>query len=219
MIWHTGNRVHVSVLLLIVVVLILPGMPAAQAPVPALEEIVAKLTDTNGSLLSFEVEQLIDVHVLVFRYRLFSTVYAARPARYRVVVHNPPWFLRSLGNVFVRAGRPEDVIKNYQPTTIAWTTERGQRKLYLSLTKRREEVNPRRVEAVVDTERWVVEKATLRYDWGDVLAEYQYGVFEGYLLPAAINLRVSNYSVRAALTYRHYRLNISIPDELFEPRN
>lgn len=206
-------------LILAAFLLVMQGIPAAQQPAPTFEEIVTNLTATNDSLLSFQVEQLIDVRILFFRYRLVSTVYAARPARYRVVVHNPPWFLRSLGNVFVHVGRPEDVLKSFAPKAIAWTGANGQRRISLSLTRRREEVIPPEVEAVVDPERWVVEKMILHYDWGSVLADYQYGIVEGYVLPVAINFRVSNYLIRATITYRNYQLNVPISDETFESRN
>ncbi len=184
--------------------------------VPTLEDTVHRLTHVNVSLQTFQVEQDVDVRWLLFRFRLLSTVYAARPAKYKVIVHNPPWFLRRFGTVFTQAGRPEDVLTNYMARKTAWRDEGGRRLLYLDLAKLHAGVNPPSLEALVDPSRWLVERLTLHYEWGDVVADYHYQLLGGFLLPSAISVHTPNYPIACTLTYRDYRLNVTFPDAIFE---
>ncbi len=63
---------------------------SAQQPVPSFEQVVERMTAVNASLDTFRVEQEVEARVLLIRYVLSTTVFAARPARYHVIVHNPP---------------------------------------------------------------------------------------------------------------------------------
>ncbi len=203
---------------IVAMVLGLAAAPAAEPSLPAFEDVVQNLTNVNASLKTFQVEQMVELRILFIRYRLFATVYAARPARYRVVVHDPPWFLRRFGSVFAQAGNPDDVLRHYVPRRVEWREETGRRLLYLILEKQFSEVNPPSVEALVDPERWLVEKLVLHYEWGDVLAEYRYEVVADYLLPAVITIRVPRYLAEAVVFHRNYQLNVPIPDSFFENR-
>ena len=190
------------------------GLNAQQA-VPSFEEIVKNLASVNASLDSFQVEQVIEARFLFFRFRFLSTVYAARPARYRVVVHNPPWLLRRFGNVFAQAGSPQDLLTYYAPRVVAWKEDAGRRFLYLDLEKQLPVVNPPGVEAFIDPERWLIEKMVLHYEWGDVITDYQYCLTSDFFLPTVINVRISNYPIEVRLTYQNYQLNVPIPDSVF----
>jgi len=187
----------------------------AQQAVPSLEQVVERMTAVNASLDTFRVEQDVEVRVLFFRYVLSTTVYAARPARYHVVVHNPPWFLSSLGNEFGMVARPEDVLVSYSPRTAAWREEDGRSWLYLSLKGAHEGVNPARVEALIDPARWLIWKTIFHYAWGDLLTEYSYGLFGGFYLPDVLFVRVPSYMLSATIRHHDYQLNIPIPDETF----
>jgi len=197
------------------IVLTLAARLGAQQELPTFEEVVRNLTNANASLLSFRVEQAIDARAWFLRYRVLTTAYAARPARYRVVVHNLPWFMRSLGNVFAHAGRPEDVLAQYVPRVVAWKEEGGRRGLYLDLLGQRSEVNPPRAEVFVDSERWLVERVVLHYDWGEVFAESSYESISGFLLPVTVNVRIPAFYIRAVLTYQDYQLNVPVEDSMF----
>ncbi len=210
-----GGRGRGSALLTALVMVL--GAPLQDVQkVPTLEDTVHRLTHVNVSLQTFQVEQDVDVRWLLFRFRLLSTVYAARPAKYKVIVHNPPWFLRRFGTVFVQAARPEDVLANYVARKAGWRDEGGRRFLYLDLAKLHAGVNPPSLEALVDPSRWLVERLTLHYDWGDVVAEYRYQLLGGFLLPSAISVHTPNYPIACTLTYRDYRLNVTLPDAIFE---
>jgi len=187
----------------------------AQPPVPSLEQVVARMTAVNASLDTFRVEQEIDARVLFIRYVLTTTVYAARPARYHVIVHNPPWFLRSLGNEFGMVSRPEEVLVTYAPRAAAWKEEDGRAWLYLALEGTREGVNPARVEALIDPALWLVGKTTFHYAWGDLLTTYTYRQVERFYLPDVLAVRVPGYMLAATVRHYDYRLNIPIPDEVF----
>lgn len=203
---------------IVATILGLTALFAAEPSLPTFEDVVQNLTNVNASLKSFQVEQIVELRILFLRYRLLATVYAARPARYRVVVHDPPWFLRRFGSVFAQAGNPEDVLRHYVPRRVEWREAAGRRLLYLSLERRFTEVNPPSVEAFVDPERWLAEKLVLHYEWGDVLAEYRYEVVADYLLPAVVTIRLPRYLAEAVVFHRNYRLNVPIQDSLFEDR-
>lgn len=187
----------------------------AAEPVPLFEEIISNLKAVNGGLQTFEVEQIIDARVWFLRYRLLSTVYAARPARYRIVLHDAPWFLRPLGTVFAHVGSPEDLLTLYAPRAIDWRYEDGRRLLWLDLVKRQPSANPPAGEVFVDPERWLVQRMVLRYEWGDVFAEYTYGQVGAFWLPVTIRLRVPRYAIDAVATYQNYRLNVPLDDGVF----
>jgi len=191
---------------------------AAGQGAPAFEEVIASLAAVNAGLRSFQVEQIIDARIWFFSFRLLTTVYAARPARYRVVVHNPPWFLQPVGTVFTHLGRPEDLLVQYLPREIRWVEENGRRLLYLDLVRRLPEVNPPRAEGFVDPDRWLVVGMVLHYEWGDVYAEYTYDLVGGFLLPTVVTVRIPAYRITATARYRNYLLNVPIPDSMFADR-
>lgn len=191
---------------------------SADSPTPPFEEIVSRLIGVNESLYSFKVEQIIDVRILFLRYRVLSTVYAARPARYRVEMHNMPWLLRPLGSVFSFVGRPEDVLQLYVPTRIEWQERDGSRYLHLDLVKQQDRVNPPRAEALIDPRRWLFEQMVLHYDWGTVYAHYRFETVAGYYLPSTVRVQVPSYRVSAVVTYERYQLNVPLAEELFNSK-
>lgn len=201
-----------------IVLLVFAVAVRAQQPVPAFEDVVARLIGVNESLHSFKVEQDIEVRVWFLRYRIRSTVYAARPARYRVEIHNMPWFLRSVGSAFSFVGRPEDVLTLYAPQRVEWRAEESGRRLYLDLLRREARVNPPRAEAFIDPERWLFDRMALHYEWGTIDADYAFGVIDGFLLPLTITMRVPAYRVTARISYRNYQLNVPLPDSVFSTR-
>lgn len=213
-----GNFSRIVASVLLTVLLFALGVPPAstQRFVPSFEDIVSNLSSVNSSLQSFQVEQVIEARFLFFRITLNSTVYAVRPARYRVIVHNPPWFLGSLGSVFTHVGSPQDVLVLYIPSEISWRPNGGREVLYVHAVKRRPDVNPPSAEGYIDPDRWLFERLIGHYDWGDVDAEYNYGFVEGYLLPSIIRVRVPKYFIEATLTYKNYQVNVPIADSLFD---
>lgn len=212
--WH--QTIVRAAAVVVATVLCVGAALTAGPSLPTFEEVVKNLTNVNASLQAFQVEQIVELRILFLRYRLFTTVYAARPARYRVVVHDPPWFLRQFGTVFAQVGKPEDVLLQFVPRRVEWREEGGRRLLYLNVDRRFSEANPPSVEVFVDPDRWLVEKMVLHYEWGDVLSEYRYGLVAAYLLPSVISVRVPGYLAEAVLLYRNYQLNVPLPDSLFE---
>jgi hypothetical protein len=186
-----------------------------QLPVPSFEEVVQKLADVNASLETFRVEQEIVASVLVFRFVFSASVFASRPARYHVIVHDAPWPFSSLGKEFGQAARPEDVLSQYTPRTIGWKDEGGRQWLYLSLEGRHAEVNPPRVEAFVDPSRWLVSKTEFHYAWGDLLAEYRYALYDRYYLPGELLVRAPSFFLSATIRHHDYQFNVAIPEEMF----
>ncbi len=190
----------------------------AEQQAPSFEDIVQKLTLVNGALRTFQADQDVDVRWLIFRFRLTSTVYAARPAKYKLVLHNPPWILRQFGTAYVQVARPEDVLVQYGARTIAWKDESGRRLLYLELARAHPGVNPPTLEAFIDPTRWLVERLNLHFAWGTVIAEYEYGLIREFVLPSRIRLHTSSYPFAAAMTFRDFQLNVPIPDAVFDSK-
>jgi len=182
---------------------------------PSFEEIIYNLKATNTGLDSFEAEQVIEVRLWLLRFRVLTTVYAARPGRYRIVVREAPRFLRPLGSVFQHLGAPDDLLTLYTPEVIAYTDDGERRLLRVAVVTGHRPANPPAGEMVVDPVRWLVEQLRLRYDWGDVFAEYEYGQVEGYWLPLRVPVRVPRYGIEAVAAFRNYRLNVPIPDAVF----
>ncbi len=192
-----------SLLIAALVTVLSSGAPRA-AGQPAFPEVLERLNQVNPGLVTFIVDQTAQVRLLgLFRWELRATVYAARPARYKVVVHNMPAALRGLGNVF---------LADYRATAVR---RDGGSHLVVEVAGTRPEVNPPAGVAVIDEGRWTVEELRLRYSWGEVLARYQHTVIEGYLLPAAARVWVSGIPAQADLTYSNYRLNVPLPPGTF----
>ncbi len=190
----------------------LAGAPRA-AGQPAFPEILERLNQVNPGLLTFIVDQEAQVRLLGFlRWELRATVFAARPARYRVVVHNMPALLRGLGNVFAGVSSAEQLLADYRATSVR---RDGGARLVVEVAGARPEVNPPAGVAVIDGERWTVEELRLRYNWGEVHARYSYALFEGYLLPQAARVVVFGIPAQADLTYSNYRLNVPLPPGTF----
>jgi len=182
---------------------------------PSFEEIISNLKATNTGLESFEAEQVIEVRLFLLRFRVLTTVYAARPGRYRIVVREAPRFLRPLGTVFQHLGSPDDLLSLYTPEAIAFAEDGGRRLLRVAVVAGARRANPPAGEMVVDPARWLVERLRLRYEWGEVVAEYAYGQLEGYWLPLRVPVRIPRYGIEAVATFRNYRLNVPIPDAVF----
>src|SRR5207245_3380509 len=82
-------------------------------------QIVEHLTSVNPSLRTVTVEQTAIVHWMgIFHFLLRTTVYAARPALYKVVVHEAPALLRPLGDTFYLVSSPEQVLADYRGSSI-----------------------------------------------------------------------------------------------------
>jgi len=188
------------------------GAPRA-AGQPAFPEVLERLNQVNPGLVTFIVDQAAQVRLLgLFRWELRATVYAARPARYKVVVHNMPALLRGLGNVFAGVSSAEQLLADYRATAVR---RDGGAHLVVEVAGARPQVNPPAGVAVIDEGRWTVEELCLRYSWGEVCARYRYTVIEGYLLPAAARVLVSGIPAQADLTYSNYRLNAPLPPGTF----
>jgi len=187
----------------------------SQLPVPSFEEVVQRLAAVNASLETFRVEQEVVASILMFRFVFRASVYASRPARYHVIVHDAPWPFSSLGKEFGQAARPEDVLSAYTPRTIGWRDENGRQWLYLSLEGRHADVNPPRVEVLVDPSEWLVSKTQFHYVWGDLLAEYRYALYGGYYLPDVLFVRAPSFFLSARIRHYDYQFNVPIPDEVF----
>jgi hypothetical protein len=188
---------------------------SAQLPVPSFEEVVQRLSTVNASLQTFRVEQEVVASILMFRFVFNASVVASRPARYHVTVHDAPWPFSSLGKEFGQAARPEDVLSQYNARTIGWKDEDGRHWLYLSLEGQHADVNPPRVEALIDPSRWLVGKTEFHYAWGDLLAEYRYALYERYYLPEVLFIRAPSFFLSATIRHHDYQFNIAIPEGEF----
>lgn len=179
----------------------------------SLESVVDRVKGVNPTLRTFVVEQQVDVHVLyVFRWRIRTTLYAARPASYKIVVHNPPAVLARLGSVFSDISSPEKVLADYRATSIRPS---GANKLILDLTAGRPGINPPSGTVIIETNRWLVEELVGHYDWGDVRAGYRYGQVGEFLLPISAEVTVPGFAIRARIIYSDYRLGVPLPPEFF----
>jgi hypothetical protein len=203
---------------LVVVVILATSLTvaiSAQPAAPTFDEVVQGLAAVNPSLKTYRVEQEIVASVLMFRFVFSASVFASRPARYHVIVRDAPWPFSSLGNEFGQAASPEDVLAQYVPRSIGWRDEDGRQWLYLSLEGRHADVNPPRVEALVDPSRWLVGKTEFHYAWGDLLAEYRYASYEGFYLPDVLIVRAPSFFLSAIIKHHDYQLNVVIPEEVF----
>jgi hypothetical protein len=187
----------------------------AHQTAPSFDEVVQNLAAVNSSLNTFRVEQEIIASVFMFHFVFGASVFASRPARYHVIVHDAPWPFSSLGNEFGRAARPEDVLSLYIPRTIGWRDEDGRQWLYLSLEGRQADVNPPRVEAFVDQSKWLVGKTEFHYAWGDLITEYHYARYESFYLPEVLLVRAPSLFLSAVIKHHDYQLNVVIPEEVF----
>lgn len=179
---------------------------------PSFEEVIDRLKSANPTLQTFVVDQEIEIRVLaIFRWRIRTTVYAARPASYKVVVHNLPPLLSRLGTVFSSISSPEEVLSLYRAESIRMDGDR----LVVEMARVHRVVNPPGVRLVVDPRVWLIEEIYGRYEWGEVRARYRYGAVGGYALPVNARVSVPRFALSAFLLYTNYRLNVPIPPGTF----
>jgi len=161
------------------------ALPAGGADTqPEFGQIVEHLTSVNPSLRTVTVEQTAIVHWMgIFHFLLRTTVYATRPALYKVIVHEAPAIVRPLGDTFYLISSPEQVLADYRASSIR---QRADGSLVIELTAARPNVNPPSGIVVIDAKRWLVQEIVLNYQWGKLTAQYRYAEIEGFLLPDAV---------------------------------
>ena len=207
-------RIALSCLVAAVVVALCLAVPSGgEEPLPTFEQIVEQLNSVNPTLKTLVVDQTAIVHWMgIFHFLLRTTVYAARPALYKVVVHEAPAILRPLGDTFYLVSSPEQVLADYRATSIRQGAENT---LVLELAAGRPSVNPPSGTAVIDAARWLMQEVNLNYQWGRLKVHYNYAKVEGSLLPDTISIVLVRFPVTAELTYTNYRLNTPIDPSVF----
>src|SRR3989441_1857340 len=190
------------------------ALPAGSAGIkPTFEQIVEHLSSVNPSLRTLTVEQTAVVHWMgIFHFLLRTTVYAARPALYKVIVHEAPALLRPLGDTFYMISSPEQVLADYRATSIRQDAEDT---LVVELVATRSSVNPPSGTALIDGKRWIMQEVILNYQWGKLKARYHYAEVEGFLLPDSVSVSFPRFPLSAELTYMNYQLNSPIDRTVF----
>src|SRR3989449_4963067 len=190
------------------------ALPAGSAGIkPTFEQIVEHLSSVNSSLRTLTVEQTAIVHWMgIFHFLLRTTVYATRPALYKVIVHEAPAIVRPLGDTFYLISSPEQVLADYRASSIR---QRADGSLVIELTAARPNVNPPSGIVVIDAKRWLVQEIVLNYQWGKLTAQYRYAEIEGFLLPDAVAVSLARFPLSAELTYTDYKLNAPIDPAVF----
>lgn len=190
------------------------GAPAAGAePLPTFDQIVERLNSVNPTLKTLIVEQDAVVRWLgLFRFLVRTTVYASRPANYKVVVHEAPAILRPLGNTFHMISSPEQALADYRAASIRPGSDNT---LLVELAASRPSVNPPSGTVVINSARWLLQETILRYEWGELQTRYHYEEIDGYLLPTTVDVSIPGYALHADLTYTNYQLNIALPPDIF----
>ena len=200
-------------MLAVVVALCLAARARSADGPPTLEQIVDRLKSVNPSLQTLIVDQNALVHWMgIFHFLLRTTVYAARPALYRVIVHEAPSILRPLGDTFYMISSPEQVLADYRATSIHQDAEDT---LVIELMATRSSVNPPSGTVLIDAKRWLMQEVILNYQWGKLKARYHYAEVEGFLLPDSISVSFPRFPLSAELTYTNYQLNAPIDPVVF----
>ena len=185
----------------------------SEQPQPTFEQVVEQLNSINPALKTLIVEQTAVVHWMgIFHFLLRTTVYAARPALYKVIVHEAPALLRPLGDTFYMISSPEQVLADYRATSIRQDAEDT---LVVELVATRSSVNPPSGTALIDGKRWIMQEVILNYQWGKLKARYHYAEVEGFLLPDSVSVSFPRFPLSAELTYTNYRLNAPIDPAVF----
>lgn len=181
---------------------------------PTLQEITERLKGVNPTLRTFIVDQTIDARVLrIFHWRLNATLYASRPASYKVIIHNPPPLIGRFADVVSNVASPEQVMANYRATAIRPAPTN---RLIVDLAGITPSVNPPEAIVTIDATRWLAEELLLKYAWGDVRVVYHYQPVDGYLLPVTASIDIPSFAIAADVLFSGYRLNVPIPRGIFD---
>ena|SRR2546425_668393 len=207
-------RIGLSCLAALVIATLCLAVPGGgEEPQPTFEQVVERLNLVNPALKTLIVEQTAVVHWMgIFHFLLRTTVYAARPALYKVIVHEAPAILKPLGDTFYMISSPEQVLADYRAASIRPGTDDT---LIVGLVATKSSVNPPGGTVMIDTRRWLVQEITLNYQWGQFKAQYHYDDVEGFLLPGTISVSLPRFPLSAELTYTNYRLNAPIDPAVF----
>jgi hypothetical protein len=206
-------RSRILTLIFVVVAAAFAGVHRVAAQ-PSLTEIADRMKSVNPTLRTFIVDQVADTRVLaIFRWRLNTTMYASRPASYKVIIHNPPPLIGRFFDVISDVSSPEQVLANYRGAAIR---PGPNNRLILDLVGVSSSVNPPAIVATIDAAHWVAEDLLLKYSWGDVRVTYHYEMVSGYLLPVTMRVDIPRYTIAADVTFTNYRLNVPIPPGTFD---
>lgn len=181
---------------------------------PTLVDVLDRLKAVNPTLRTFIVDQVVDARVLrIFHWRLNTTMYASRPASYKVIIHNPPPLIGRFFDAVRDVSSPEQVLGSYRATTIR---PAANNRLIVDIVGKTPEVNPPAAVVTVDASRWLAEDMLLKYAWGDVRVVYHYETIEGYLLPATARVEIPRYAITGDVVFTGYRLNVPIPPGILD---
>lgn len=206
-------RNRIITLIFMIVAATAAGVHRAAAQ-PTLVDVLDRLKAVNPTLRTFIVDQVVDARVLgIFHWRMHATMYASRPASYKVIIHNPPPLIGRFADVVADVSSPEEVLSNYRAAAIRPAPSN---RLIVDLVGSSPAVNPPAVVATIDAGRWLVEDLLLKYTWGEVRVAYRYDVISGYLLPVTARFEIPRYAIAADVTFTGYRLNVPIPPGILD---
>lgn len=101
-------------------------------------------------------------------------MHVSRPASDKVVVHDPPALLRSLGTVFSDISSPEKLLTDYRLKALRALP--GDQ-IDLEMAGVWPSVNPGAVRTTIDTWQWLVKEHAGTSDWGEVRILYWYETY------------------------------------------
>ncbi len=206
-------RLRLLTLVLMVLTAVAAGVHRAAAQ-PSFAEITDRLKAVNPALRTFIVDQVVDARVWgIFRWRLNTTMYASRPASYKVIVHNPPPLIGRFADVVSDVSSPEQVLADYRATAVRAAPNN---RLVVDLAGTSPSVNPPVAILTVDASRWVAEEVLLKYAWGDVRVTWHYQPVEAYLLPTSARIDIPRFAIGADVLFVNYRLNVPLPAGIFD---
>ncbi len=199
------------------------GRASAQtelAPELTAAEIIAKITDQNPSMQSYEARVAVDFRLKSFPYfaqHLDGSTYFKRPDNFEVVFDRVPSYAKGFEKMYSDIGDPTNWHKRFEIVRAGEHTIDGHRDIVLRLTLIQRGMIDHE-DVLVDPVKWHIDEMRWFYYNGGFISMTQEFRQEGEFMVLAAQhatIRIPHVSAAAEAAYRDYHTNVAIDDAVF----
>jgi anti-anti-sigma regulatory factor len=190
------------------------------APDPAAAAILARLTERNPDLQTYEANVHVDVAMLSFPFlhpQIAGKTYFRRPDNYEVVFARLPWYAKGLEHLYADIGDPSTWDKKFVITADGERKVGGRREAALRMVERVRGMIDHE-EVYVDELSWTIDELRYHYYNGGVISMRQgFSLVDGFAMVTSQTATITIPRLRAVATalYSDFHTNVAIDGSVF----
>jgi anti-anti-sigma regulatory factor len=190
------------------------------APALTPAQIIAKITEQNPSMLTYQARVAVNFRLKSFPYfsqHLDGTTYFKRPDNFEVVFDRVPSYARGFEKMYSDIGDPTNWHKRFEIARDGERVVAGHRDIVLRLTLIQRGMIDREI-VLVDPVKWHIDEMIWSYYNGGQISMTQDFRQEGEFAVLAAQhatIRIPHISAAAEASYSDYHTNVAIDDSVF----